>query len=69
MADKKDLPYTIAMVVLDIAAPIFLMFGIANTNSANVSLLNNFEIVATSTIALVIMVFATLIMIKDTLDN
>lgn len=50
----QDLPYTIAMVVLDIAAPIFLMFGIANTNSANVSLLNNFEIVATSVAALVI---------------
>lgn len=52
--DKKDLPYTVAMVVLDIAAPVFLMFGIANTNSANVSLMNNFEIVATSVIALVI---------------
>ena len=26
----KELPYTIAMVVLDIAAPIFLMFGIKN---------------------------------------
>ncbi len=49
--DKKDLPYTIAMVVLDIAAPIFLMYGIANANSANVSLINNFEIVATSLIA------------------
>ncbi len=51
---KKDLPYTIAMVVLDIAAPIFLMYGIRHTTSANVSLLNNFEIVATSVIALVI---------------
>ncbi len=51
---KKELPYTIAMVVLDIAAPILLMLGIAMTNSANVSLLNNFEIVATSIIALVI---------------
>ncbi len=51
---KRDLPYTVAMVVLDIAAPIFLMFGIANTNSANVSLLNNFEIVATSVIAFVV---------------
>lgn len=51
---KKELPYTIAMVVLDIAAPIFLMFGISMTNSANVSLLNNFEIVATSIIALVV---------------
>lgn len=51
---KKELPYIIAMVVLDIIAPILLMFGIARTNSANVSLLNNFEIVATSIIALVI---------------
>lgn len=51
---KKELPYTAAMVVLDILAPILLMFGIARTNSANVSLLNNFEIVATSIIALVI---------------
>lgn len=51
---RKDLPYTIAMVILDIVAPILLMMGIANTNSANVSLLNNFEIVATSLIALVI---------------
>lgn len=51
---KKELPYTIAMVVLDIAAPILLMLGISMTNPANVSLLNNFEIVATSIIALVI---------------
>ncbi|HKM35731.1 MAG TPA: DMT family transporter [Lachnospiraceae bacterium] len=51
---RKELPYTIAMVLLDIIAPILLMYGIARTNSANVSLLNNFEIVATSIIALVI---------------
>lgn len=51
---RKELPYTIAMVILDIIAPILLMMGIANTNSANVSLLNNFEIVATSLIALII---------------
>lgn len=51
---KKELPYTAAMVVLDIAAPILLMLGISRTNPANVSLLNNFEIVATSVIALVI---------------
>ncbi len=51
---KKELPYTIAMVLLDIAAPIFLMFGISMTSSANVSLLNNFEIVATSIIALAV---------------
>lgn len=51
---RKELPYTIAMVVLDIFAPILLMLGILNTNSANVSLLNNFEIVATSLIAMII---------------
>lgn len=49
---KKELPYTIAMVVLDIIAPILLMFGIRSSNAANVSLINNFEIVATSVIAL-----------------
>ncbi|MGN0711662.1 MAG: DMT family transporter [Anaerovoracaceae bacterium] len=49
---KAEFPYTAAMVVLDIAAPILLMLGIARTSSSNVSLLNNFEIVATSLIAL-----------------
>lgn len=52
--NKKELPYTITMVVLDIIAPILLMFGITRAASANVTLLNNFEIVATSIIALVI---------------
>jgi len=51
---RKELPFTIAMVLLDILAPILLMAGISRTNSANVSLLNNFEIVATSLIALFI---------------
>lgn len=51
---RKDLPYTVGMIVLDIAAPIFLMIGLSTTASANVSLLNNFEIVATSLIALLI---------------
>ncbi len=51
---RKELPYTIGMVFLDIVAPILLMLGITRTNSANVSLLNNFEIVATSLIALYI---------------
>lgn len=49
----RELPYTIAMVVLDIAAPILLMLGIKLSHGANVSLMNNFEIVATSLIALV----------------
>lgn len=51
---RKELPYTIAMVLLDILAPILLMFGVTRTNSANTSLLNNFEIVATSLIAFMI---------------
>ncbi|MEG0806358.1 MAG: DMT family transporter, partial [Lachnospiraceae bacterium] len=51
---KKELPYTIGMVVLDIAAPIFLMIGLSMTTAANASLLNNFEIVATGVIALFI---------------
>ena len=48
---KKELPYVIAMVVLDIAAPIFLLLGLSMTSAANASLLNKFEIVATSVIA------------------
>lgn len=48
---KAELPYTIGMILLDIAAPILLMIGLEMTNSANASLLNNFEIVATSLIA------------------
>ena len=48
---KKDLPYTIGMIVLDILAPIFLMLGIKYGTAANASLLGNFEIVATTLIA------------------
>lgn len=51
---RSDLPYTIGMVALDIAAPILLMLGLERTNSANASLLNNFEIVATSLIAFLV---------------
>lgn len=51
---KKDLPYVIGMILLDILAPIFLMFGILDSASSNASLLNNFEIVCTSLIALFI---------------
>lgn len=42
------------MVLLDIIAPISLMYGLLHTTSANASLLNNFEIVATTIIAFVI---------------
>ena len=51
---REDLPYTVAMIVLDIAAPICLLFGLSTATAANASLLNNFEIVATAVIALVI---------------
>ena len=51
---KKDLPYVIGMIVLDIIAPILLMFGLLDSASSNASLLNNFEIVCTSVIALAI---------------
>ena len=51
---RADLPYTLAMIVLDIAAPIFLLLGLSYTTAANASLLNNFEIVATALIALMI---------------
>lgn len=50
---RAELPYTIAMIALDIAAPIFLMIGLSATSAANASLLNNFEIAATAIIALV----------------
>ena len=42
------------MVLLDIAAPILLMLGLTRTTAANAALLNNFEIVATALIALLL---------------
>lgn len=51
---KCDVIYTIGMIVLDIFAPIFLMLGIQYGSASNASLLGNFEIVATTLIALLI---------------
>ena len=51
---KDDFPFIVGMIVLDIAAPIFLMTGITYGTSSNASLLGNFEIVATALIASVI---------------
>lgn len=51
---RSELPYTLAMILLDIAAPICLLIGLGSTTAANASLLNNFEIVATTVIALMI---------------
>jgi len=50
---KKEFPYILGMILLDILAPILMMIGLNLTTAANASLLNNFEIVATSIIALV----------------
>lgn len=50
----KELPYTVAMILLDIAAPICLLYGLRTATAANASLLNNFEIVATAVIALAV---------------
>ncbi|HEY8364254.1 MAG TPA: DMT family transporter, partial [Haloplasmataceae bacterium] len=46
--------YVILMIFLDIAAPILLLVGITKSNASTASLLNNFEIVATSLIAYLI---------------
>ena len=51
---KAELPFTVAMILLDIAAPIFLLLGLNSTTAANASLLNNFEIVATAIVALMV---------------
>jgi drug/metabolite transporter (DMT)-like permease len=51
---REEMPYIIGMVLLDIAAPIFFMIGLNRTTAANASLLNNFEIAATTFIALLI---------------
>lgn len=48
---RADAPYVVAMVALDVAAPLLLMAGLAHATPENVTLLNNFEIVATSVIA------------------
>lgn len=48
---RDDMKFVVAMIVLDIAAPVLLLLGLGRTTAANVSLLNNFEIVMTSVIA------------------
>ena len=52
--EKKDYKYLGLMVICDILAVIFLMKGLSLTSSATVSLLSNFEIVATALIAYLI---------------
>ena len=52
--NRKDLPFVIGMIILDIAAPILLMLGLSMGFASNASLLGNFEIVATALIALAV---------------
>lgn len=51
---KGDMLYTVGMILLDIAAPIFLMVGLNLGTASDASLLSNFEIVATTLIALLL---------------
>ena len=51
---RKDMPFIVGMILLDIAAPILLMIGLTMTTAANASLLNNFEIVTTALVALLL---------------
>ena len=51
---RADLPYTVGMIVLDVFAPIFLMLGLKFGSASNAALLGNFEIVATTLIALLV---------------
>ncbi len=48
---RSDLPYVLAMIALDIAAPIALLWGLSLTTAENAALLNHFEIVATALFA------------------
>ena len=49
--NRSDMVYVVLMVILDIAAPVFMMKGLSITRSENASLLGNFEIAATALIA------------------
>ncbi|MBQ9067167.1 MAG: EamA family transporter [Clostridia bacterium] len=49
---RSDFPYVLGMIVLDIAAPILLLFGLQTADSSSAALLGNFEIVATALLAL-----------------
>lgn len=50
---KSDVKFIILMIILDIIAPIMLMFGLLQTNASTAALLNNFEIVFTAVIAMI----------------
>ncbi len=45
---RKEMPWTVSMILLDVLAPLLLMLGLKLTSAANASLLLNFEMAATS---------------------
>ncbi len=45
---RKEMPWTVSMILLDVLAPLLLMLGLESTSAANASLLLNFEMAATS---------------------
>lgn len=49
---KREMPFVIGTIILDIIAPVSLMTGLKLSNASSVSLLNNFEVVATTVISL-----------------
>ncbi len=51
---RKDAPFVLLMILLDIAAPILLLLGIRLTSAGTASLLGNFEIVATALAAMLV---------------
>ncbi len=51
---RKELPFVVFMILLDIAAPIALLYGLRLTNAGTAALLGNFEIVATTLFALLL---------------
>jgi len=51
---KKDIPFVVLMILLDIAAPILLLMGLRLSSAGTVSLLGNFEIAATAVLAMLI---------------
>lgn len=51
---QNEIPFVIGMVILDIIAPLLLLLGLRASTAATASALTNFEIVATSIIALLL---------------
>ncbi len=51
---RSDFRYVLFMIILDIAAPLFFFYGLQASGAASAALLNNFELVSTALIALVL---------------